>query len=316
MRIPATLLVALVAARAAAQPAPGTPPVVVEAYVDRTALWPGDHVRYVLEITCAPGVDVLADDLAGEKLALTGLELVGSSKERHAEPGSPTRYRVEHRLTAYTFGTPLAIAPQTLRYPARRAEAAEAEGAPAGEVLVPGRSLALRSTLPDALSEVQLRDDAPPMPLPRAVAWLRPAGVALLLVSALPVAMGLALLGRRAATALRGRKPRKGASDLRRDVESLHSADTRSEAARREAYDRLDALLRQRLTELAGVDARALTAAEIARVLQARAVRAPEALPVILDECERARYGRADILPPPERFSAGVATAAELVKAR
>lgn len=303
------VLVTLAGAAAAAE----RPPVVVQALADRTALWPGDRLAWEVEVTCAPGVDVLAADLAPERLALTGLELVGSSRDRREEPGGVTRYRVRHVLTAYTFGTPLAIAPQTLRYHERRAGAGEGEGAPAGEVEVPGATFALRSTLPDDLAAARLRDEGAAERLPAFIAWLRPAGLALLLPGAVPVALGLAALGRRGAGAWRARRPRRPGDAARRELEALRALDARTESARRGGYDRLDALLRQRLGELSGVDARALTPAEIAALVARRGLVVPEALPLVLEECERARYARADALPPAERFTAAVDAARELV---
>ena len=52
--------------------------------VTRTAVWVGDPVTYTVELTCAPKIDILADDLAAERLPLTGLELLGVEVERDA----------------------------------------------------------------------------------------------------------------------------------------------------------------------------------------------------------------------------------------
>ena len=72
---------------AVATPAPA--PVQVQTSVTRTAVWVGDPVTYTVELTCAPKIDILADDLAAERLPLTGLELLGVEVERDASDTRP-----------------------------------------------------------------------------------------------------------------------------------------------------------------------------------------------------------------------------------
>jgi hypothetical protein len=59
-----------------------------------------------------------------------------------------------------------------------------------------------------------------------------------------------------------------------------------------------------------------MTAAEIAARLEARPDGLPRGLPAVLEECESARYGPDDALPPAERFTAGVDAAAALLEVR
>lgn len=305
-------LFAATCAPAAAQPPAGN--VEVRAWVDRTALWPGDRVLYTVEVRCAPGIDVLAEDLAGERLVLSGLELVSTSRERQARDDGGTIHRARHELTAYDIGTPLRIQEQTLRYFARRPGPGTEDAAPAGEVKVPASSLAMRSTLADEPGDARLRDDAAAPPLPAFLAWMRPAGLALVLLCGLPVA-AWAISALRGRWRRRGARPRHSRLDLRPEVRELQAMDASAPAARRLGYDRLDHLLRRRLGDVVGKDARALTASEIAARLESGAG-LPDSLPVVLEECERARYGGSDALPSPERFAAGVAAAAALLGAR
>jgi len=305
------------ALRASRDEAAGRGPVEVRASLDRTALWPGDRVRYAIEVHCAPGVDVLAEDLAGERLVLTGLELLSTSRERQARADGRTIHRVEHELTAYAIGAPLRIQEQTLRYYARRPGQRMEDAVPAGEVRVPAISLVMRSTLPDEPGEARLRDGAGAPELPAFLAWLRPAGFALVLLCALPLAVWAAQALGRSRRLPGSFSPRAAPSDdLRPELLGLQAMDTTSPAARRLAYDRLDLLLRRRLGAMVGADARALTPAEIAARLQGRAGGLPESLPAILEECERARYAPLHALPPAARLAAGVAAAQALVEAR
>jgi hypothetical protein len=290
--------------------------VQVRAWLDQTALWPGDRVRYALEITCAPGIDVLADDLSGDKLALSGLELLSSERERRVSGDGVTTYRVRHELTAYELGTPLLIQEQVLRYFVRRPGQRVEDAAPAGEARVPGVSLALRSTLPDELAEARLRDETGPAPLPALLTWGRLLGLALVLLCGLPVALWAIPLLRRAWARRSARGPGVASADLRAELEELEGVDAASESARRLGYEKLDALLRRRLGDVGGVDASALTAAEVGARLADRPDRIPDALAAVLEECERARYAPAEALPSAERFAAGLATARELLGAR
>lgn len=296
-----------------AAPAAPAAPVTARAHLDRTALWPGDRVRYTIELLCAPGVDVLADDLAADKLPLTGLELVSSSIDRREETGGVTRYVARYEATAYALDTPPLIGALRVRYHERRVGAA---GGPAGEVVAPGASLALRSTMPEVLEEARLRDAGAPHPAPAVLGWLAPLGAALLLLTALPVALGASLVVRRGLAAARARRARPPGRDLRQDLASLRGLDARSDAARREGYDRLEALLRERLAQVAGPEARALTAAELGAWARERPGLVPADLPAVMAECEVARYARAGLLPPPERFASGVDAAAALLGSR
>lgn len=320
---------AAVAQKRPAQPAPAADNLRVDrhdaapagdveasATVDRTALWPGDRVWYTLDIRCVPGVDLLPDDLSPDRLVLTGLERLSSSQERTTREDGGTSYRVRHQLTAYEIGAPLRVEEQSFRYLARRPGQRVEDGAPAGEVRVPALTLALRGAVPDDLAEARLRDDAAPAPLPPFLKWGRLAGLALVLACALPLlALGGSAL-RRSWRARGAGRPRAAGRDLRPALTQLQAVDADSPAARRAAYDRLDALLRQRLAEISGIDARALTAAEIAQRVESRRDGLPPGLGDVLDECESARYAPPDALPSPDRFAAGVATAAALLGVR
>lgn len=301
---------------AAGAPRPGD--VEVRTSLSRTALWPGDRVLYTLEIACAPNVDILTDDLLPEKLPLSGLEVVSSDRQRSESSAGAVTYRVRHQLASYDVAVQkLDIGEQTVRYYVRRSGQRLEDAAPAGEARIPGRALALRSTLPDDLPKLATRDERGPEPLPAALAYGRPVGLALVLLSAAPVALWAGALARRVrATRSRSReRQRQSSSSTRGALEALRDADVMDASARREAFDRLDALLRQHLALAADLPARALTAAEIRARLRAHGKPLPvDAIGALLEDCERARYGPPGRLPPAERFRSGVAVVEELLE--
>jgi hypothetical protein len=311
------LLLAVAAAAAAASPPEGhdaTPAAIeVRARTSQTALWVGDRLTYTVEIDCPPRVDVLVEDLAPEKLALSGLQVVASDRERRVM-GERVHYQVRYQLTTYDVAAPaVAIGEQAVRYYVRRPGQRSEDAAPAGEVRIPGTALALRSTLPGSLPP-GVRDARPAAPLPRVVTWARPVGVGLLLVSALPVALWAGALARRVAAARRRRGARPAPSVTRAAITELRALDTATDGGRRAAYGRLDTMLRRHLTEARGIPAPSLTAAEIASRLRADVRDLPaEAVGAVLEDCERALYGPAALLPPAERFRASVDTVEELL---
>ncbi len=301
---------ALVVALAAAVPPDD---LEVRSSVDRTALWTGDRVTFTVEIVCVPNVDVLLDDLAPEKLALTGLELVSADHERGASAAGGVRYRFRYLLATYEVAAPaLRIGDQKLRYYVRRAGQSAEGAAPAGELVVVGALLALRSTLPDEIGALATRDTREAAPLPGVVTAARPVGLGLILVSAAPVLLWAAALARRVHAARQRRRAPEARAVARRALLELRGVDASSDAERRAAYDRLDAVLRRHLAEVSGIPAPALTAAEIAARLRADEPKA-EAFASVLEDCERARYGPARLLPPAERLRAAIATAEELL---
>ena len=127
--------------------------LTVTARVDRPAIWVADRLTYTVEIVCPRGVDILVDDLARDKLPLTGLDVV---ERRHAPSRrgrrDPLRVRLRpHDAIASTSTTP-AIGPFPVRYYLARAGQRPEEAAPAGSVTSrpsPSRSAACcRTTRP------------------------------------------------------------------------------------------------------------------------------------------------------------------------
>lgn len=299
------------AQESSAQPAAGeliTEAIVVRHWVDRTALFAGDRVNYYLEIICARDVDILLDDLDTSQLQLNGLELVDSEQTRTEAEGRVT-YHVRYSLTNYDVNTPaMQIGAQTLRYFVRRVAVTADSATPAGEVVIPATALSLRSTLAAEPMQSRLRDDASSVIIPAGSGWIRTAGFLLILFSVAPVASSIVSLLRK----------RSGERTLRQTVqatvqaeqgvlEQLRKINPAGEQERRQAYDQLDQIVRELLTQTRGVCANALTATEIADRLSNQSLPvALNQLTAVIEDCELARYGRPGQLPVAERFEAGV----------
>ena len=296
-----------------AQPKIPTGPVLVRTWTSQTAAYVGDRITYVIELACAPGVEILPDDLAPERMKLEGLEVVDTASERDASAGERVVQRMRYTLVTYSIDAPsLGIAPLPVRYSVRQPGQKGEDALPAGEVTVPALTLGWRSTLPASGTVVDIRDSRQPRPLPARIRYARPIGLALLAVAAAPVGIWVAGLLHRAHRA-RPKRPRRPSARARREaLDALKNRDVSSAAALREAYAGLDAWIREQLQYRPGfAAAAALTPAEIASRVPAATDRyAADQLERLLMECERAKY--APEAPAEPRWPAVVDEAAEL----
>ena len=278
-----------VAACAAAQ----AQDVAVRTFVDRPAAFVGDRVTYTIEVTCKRGMDVLVDDLSRDRLALEGLDIVGSDVAREAGPGETTIYRFRYYATTYRVDVPvLKIAPPAVRYYVKRAGQRPDGAAPAGEVRVPGLSIPFRSLLPDDGDEAGLRDDRPATARPAAFVMLRSAGIGLVIVSIVPVLFAAAAIIRRRPASGPRRSTRSVRHEERASLDAVRAIDLTTIDGRREAFSRLDTLVREHLRHACGVPGPSLTSSEIVPALAGRSGRVPiELASAVLTACELARYG-------------------------
>lgn len=306
-------LSATTAAQVQTPPTKTPPPVEIHTSVSHTAVWVGDRVTYSIELRCAPQVDIVTEDLATEHLKLDGLEVRDVAIDRDASEAGRLTYRVNYSLVTFNLEAPaLKIAEIPVRYSIRRpGQRPEDPAPPSGEVRIPPLTLALRSTLPDTELPAQIRDGRPLQPLPRRVALARPVGIGLLVVAAAPVGLLLFNLARRASR-LRSRGPRRVTRRERRaSLEEIKALDMASPSLQREAYAKLDALIRDHARQASGIAAAALTPSELSGAIShPERVRQLEQIQTLLAECERAKY--APQSPDPERWS-GVLIEAEQI---
>ena len=272
-------------------------PIAVRTSLDRTALFVGDRATYTIELTCAPGVEVLADDLSRDKLELEGLEAIESESQRQSGADGGSIFRSRYVLTTYRAdGTSLRIAPVTVRYGMRRAGQRVEEAAPAGEIQVPGAALALRSTLADD-EPLEIRTGGFPDPRPGRYAVLQSIGIGLVIVSIVPVAISGAAVVRRTRRP-RARSMRAVRHEARLALDAVQTMALDTIERRREVFTRLDTLVRDHLREACGVPGHSLTPPEVPAALAASGRQVPPELVVsVLAMCEQARYAPAQGMP-------------------
>lgn len=292
-------------------------PVEVRTWVDRTAIWVGDRVTYGVDLICARGVEVLLDDLAKEKLRVNGLDVVSSDTTTTVDASERTTYRLRYVLTSYRVDVPsLSIEPLAARYYVRQPGQRLQDLAPAGEVAVPGATIAVRSTLPDQPS-YDLRDGRAAVARHPVLARAKSIGLAFVVVSMAPaVFVAVALLRRR--TRQTGRhSARQSRMDHRATLDRLRSLEVTTDQDRRRAYDEISAALRQHLAATSGVPATGLTAAELDAALEVAGGRAPrETVTSLLAACDTARYGPPHALPSADACRDALSAAAQVLAGR
>jgi hypothetical protein len=292
-------------------------PPHVSSSVDRTAIWIADHVTYAVDLACAPGVDVLLDDISKEKLRLTGLEIVSTDATATTDAEGRTTHHLRYVLTTYKVDVPaLSIEPMTIRYYAARPGQRLQESAPAGEVRIPGAAIAFRSTLPDNPSTSVLRDGRDAAPRRWAFASSRQLGLAAVIVSLAPAAFVLAgAIGRRTRAVVATRSKRRVRADHRATLERLKSLDVATEDDRRRAYDEICTAVREHVASRSRVPATALTADELDAALTSAGGRLPrESITALVSACDAARYAPARALPSAEACRDALTTAEQLLQ--
>ena len=287
---------------AGAAVAAGQPPqsgVTVRTSLDRTAMWVADRAAYTIEITCTRGVDVLADDLSRDKLRTEGLEVIGSDMARRSGSDDTTIYQFQYVLTTYRTDVPtLTIAPLTVRYAVTRAGQRLEDAAPAGDVQVPGATIAFRSVLPDDQDLSGIRSEKPPHPRALRFAALQPIGIGLAIVSLLPALLATTALVRRTSRRRIRRSARAVRHEERASLEAVRRMDVDTVEGRREVFTELDTLVRAHLREVCGAPGASLTPDEVPFALATTSTTVPtELVASVLATCELARYAPPHAIP-------------------
>lgn len=279
------------------------PPVQVRSSVDRTAAWVADRVTYTIEIHCAPGVDVLLDDLAKEKLRVNGFEIVGNDSSVTTDAADRTTHTLRYVLTTYRVDTPLlTVEPISARYYQRRPGQRLQDMAPAGEVQIPGAAVSFRSTIPENQPTYALRDGRESASRHALFVRAGSIGMALVVIALAPaVFLGAVAVRRRAAGRVGRRTARQSRADHRAALERLRSLDVTTDEDRRRAYDAISSAVREHIASRAGVPATALTATEIEDALaHARGRISREEVSALIASCDEARYGPPQAIPTPQ----------------
>ena len=291
-------------------------PIEVRTSLTQTALWVGDPFTYTIEISCPRGTDILADDISRDRLRVTGLEILDANQQRLNRPDGTTVHRAVFRLASYVSdGTPVKIDAQRVRYYIHTAGERIESLVPSDEVELPELPIPVRSTLPDeGLSGI--RDARTISTLPSAVRFLTPVGLASVALSLTPVVFGLV------AVVARLRRPKRKARSWWRSrrercqtLEEIRALDATSDDVRREAFAKIDTLVRDCLVDL-DIPAGVLTADEIEKGIAKRSKRLEAGeLAGVLRDCEKARYGGPDHLPASGAVASALEKAEQLVSA-
>src|SRR5207247_1413180 len=148
--------------------------------------------------TCARCVGGVAVGLSRDRLKTGGLDVIGGDMARRSASAGATIYQFQYVLTTYRTDVPaLTIAPLTVRYAVTRAGQRLEDAAPAGEVHVPGATIAFRSVLPDDQDLSGIRSEKPPHATLSWLAALEPVGIGLIIVSIVPALTAAAAFVRR-----------------------------------------------------------------------------------------------------------------------
>ena len=279
------------AGRAPQRPADSVPSIDVRTRVSRTTVSVGDRVIYHVELRCAPGVDVLLDDLLKQRVQIEGGEILSVEPERSENNGRIT-YRIEYTIVTFRVDAPaIHVAPVPVRFYARARGERPGDAAPAGEVTIPSLTVAVHSTIPDSEQAIQLRLPGDARTAPAYLRLAQPVGVGLLLLAIVPAAISTLGLWRRARALRASYVARRSRTRHRGSFEQIKSLQPGSDAERIDAYEQLDAFLRDHLSITTGIAAHSLTPAGTKRALEQRAPQIPpDAVEAVLAACERARY--------------------------
>jgi hypothetical protein len=287
----------------------------VRTSLDRTAVWVADRVTYTVVIRCRKGVDILADDLSKDRLRVEGLEILRGDSARATDRDDTTTYTFTYDLTTYRVDVAaLTIAPLTVRYYVKRAGQRIGDTAPAGEVQVPAAVIAFRSALPDGQERYAIRDGREPRARRLRYAWLQPVGLGLVVISIVPAAVAVIAAVRRTRQREKRRSARQVRLDERASLEALRALDLSAPADRREAYSRVNALVRDHVRHVAGLEAAGLTPAEIDAAIASHDQGLPaDSIGAVLAACDQARYAPPDALPSIDACRSTIDQAAQLL---
>jgi hypothetical protein len=225
----------------------------------------------------------------------------------------------------------VSIGELTVRYYFRRGNVRPEDIRPAGEVRVPAATVALRSTIPDESEVTAIRAGRAPAARGAWTGAISLAGLALLLVAIAPAVWWAIDRARRARPARPRDSARKRRAQHRAAFDDIRGIDPASLAELRDAYTRLDALVRDHVSRTFKVSAASLTPSEIEVAIAGGSGRVDggstgrvaadvdprsaglQACCELLRECERARYAPADAVPNRDAWRRAVETAGDLL---
>jgi hypothetical protein len=147
-------------------------PMQVTVRTDRTALYPGDRLEYIVRVEHPADVEFVGEHLKKDQLTLDPFELLSVASVSGDLPHSRKFFEVKLVLTTFDVSHTEATIPSFNLFYFRRTPATSKEDSPAETLAVPPLKIGLRSTLVDP--EGSLRDSRNALAV-RKAEWMLPA---------------------------------------------------------------------------------------------------------------------------------------------
>ena len=256
---------------------------------DRTALWVGDRMEYIVRVEYDPGVEFIRDHLKKEEMNLQPFEILDVSSTTGSLSQGRKFLEVRLRLTIYDVSHAEVAVPSFNLFYFRQGQAQSKEDSPAETLAVPALPVALRSTVVD--SSAGIRDYKEVLPI-RPAAWLLPmiagwCGLAVIV----GYAAWLAVLQIRSGFWKQKTAERIRKKSLLESVEEIRQKPVESAADLEDFYRRAAEILRGIAAEKLG-DGAGLTPREMQAALQAAGSeeRRAAAIGELMEQCDLIRY--------------------------
>jgi hypothetical protein len=276
-------------------------------WVDRTALFPGDSLKYHIEIRVDANMGILLDDIQADELSLTGLELISANIDEDSSDEG-TSYHAIYNLATFQTGTAtLRIDELRVRYYFRRPGQRLENVAAAGEIVVPAVSLALQSTLPADPASLGLRDMGKLGTLQGLMRGAGILGLILFLVSVIPLIILLTRRFEKSDIQQAAHDREEMIQETSAELLQLKKLDPNIPEQRLDGFNQIEHILKEYIENTVEIKATPLTSAELSKRVSALEPILPASeFEVILEACETARYGKPDNLPSADSFNKGL----------
>jgi hypothetical protein len=151
---------------------------------NRTAMWVGDRLQYIVRVEHGPSVEFVSDHLKKEEMNLQPFELLDVRNTTGALPNGRKFFEVKLLLTIYDVGRTEAVVPSFNLFYFRQGKAQSKDDSPAEILTVPTLTVGLRSTLADPAGRIRDYKDVLPIPtvgwvLPEILGWCGLAAIAI-----------------------------------------------------------------------------------------------------------------------------------------
>jgi hypothetical protein len=257
--------------------------------VDRTALYPGDRLNYLIRVEHSSSIEFVQDHVRKDQLSLEPFEVLGVSTAAGDLPNGRKFFDVKLLLTTYDAGHPDVAVPSFNLFYFKREQGTNKDTTAAETLAVPPFKIGLRSTLTDPPGNI--RDSKPVLPVSQ-IEWILPGilgvgGLVAVLIYASWVGLAWARSGfwrHKTSESVRKKSTRDSFDEIRQaPLDTLENVDS--------FYARASAILRGLAAKQLG-DCRGMTAREMQAALEksGRGEDHAMALGDLMEECDLVRY--------------------------